>query len=468
MDERGLDISVVDLCDLFGDKRLDAEFYNPKYLSLLEDIETKDNQILSDDSDDALVFITDGEHGSPEWDETSGIKYITAENIGENFINEASGFRSITKGQDARNARARVQPDDVLLYSVGVNLGLAAQAEKQLLPANIPRSVALLRVTSSDLLPGYLSTFLNTKYGKFQTERLKAGNAQPMLALEKIKKIKIPIPSKPFQEKIAELVQEAHRERERSKVLYAEAEEILLDELGLKDWQPSQKNTAIKDSEEVRFFGRADAEFFQPKYDELFEKLKVVGSSLLSELADYAKGVEPGSDAYTDSGTPFVRVSDVSINGIEDVEKYISNELAQSYGGKFSPKKGEVLFTKDGTIGTSFVVNEDLDVVLSGAFLRLMPKTYIEVEYLALVLNSIVCKLQIERFAGGAIIAHLKPSDAMNLQIPIVDPKIQQKIAEKIRDSHTAREKSKVLLAKAKLAVETFVEHDEKTAQRFV
>jgi restriction endonuclease S subunit len=86
--------------------------------------------------------------------------------------------------------------------------------------------------------------------------------------------IPVPLASPDFQSKIAEFVQEAHEQRELSKSLYAEAENILLSELGLIDWQPSEENIAEKMSEEVELFGRCDAEFFQPKYDELFWKLK--------------------------------------------------------------------------------------------------------------------------------------------------------------------------------------------------
>ncbi len=109
-----------------------------------------------------------------------------------------------------------------------------------------------------------------------------------------------------------------------------------------------------------------------------------------------------------------------------------------------------------------------MESILSGAFLRLIPQIKIEAEYLALVLNSMVCKMQIERFAGGAIIAHLKPSDAMNLKIPVLNPEIQTSIAEKVTNSHIALANSKHLLGTAKKAVEIYIEQDETVAEKFV
>lgn len=151
---------------------------------------------------------------------------------------------------------------------------------------------------------------------------------------------------------------------------------------------------------------------------------------------------------------------------MKGIEKMVSLELAKSYNGKYSPKKDDLLFTKDGTIGISFVVNEDMTAVLSSAFLRLRKKKQIESEYLALILNSIICKLQIERLSGGAIIAHLKPSDAMTLKIPILSPAIQSKISSLIVSSHEARTRSKELLERSKRAVEVFIEEDEEGAKK--
>ena len=123
----------------------------------------------------------------------------------------------------------------------------------------------------------------------------------------------------------------------------------------------------------------------------------------------------------------------------------------------FQPKKDEILFTKDGTIGLSYLLKEDFEGVLSGAFLRLNlkePYKYFEKECLTLILNSILCKLQIEKLSGGAIIAHLKPLDFEKLKIPLIGQKMQKQIAQKITQSHTLRKESKELLEQAKQQVE--------------
>lgn len=80
-------------------------------------------------------------------------------------------------------------------------------------------------------------------------------------------------------------------------------------------------------------------------------------------------------------------------------------------------------------------------------------------EYLALCINSIVGQMQIERDAGGSIIAHWKPEQIKRLQIPILPIPIQQKIAELVRQSHESRKKAKELLEQAKRRVDDMIEN---------
>jgi len=132
----------------------------------------------------------------------------------------------------------------------------------------------------------------------------------------------------------------------------------------------------------------------------------------------------------------------------------------------YKPNIGDILFTKDGTIGISYVLKEDLKGIISGAFLKLtMKESYIdfEKECLSLIFNSIICKLQVEQLSGGALIAHLKPSDFEKFKIPLIKPEIQNIIAEKIIESHKLQKESKQLLENSKKVVEVEIERMAKS-----
>ncbi len=88
----------------------------------------------------------------------------------------------------------------------------------------------------------------------------------------------IPIFSNSFQTQIEKLVKLAYQKLEQSKTLYKETENLLLKELDLLDFKPTTQNIAIKSfSESFGKSGRLDAEYYQPKYDEVEEKIKVIG-----------------------------------------------------------------------------------------------------------------------------------------------------------------------------------------------
>ena len=83
-----------------------------------------------------------------------------------------------------------------------------------------------------------------------------------------------------------------------------------------------------------------------------------------------------------------------------------------------------------------------------------------EKECLALILNSIICKLQVERFSWWALISHLKPSDFEKIKIPLINPQLQKEISDKIKESFKLRNESKELLEQAKKMVEDEIEKE--------
>ncbi|MBQ9237892.1 MAG: restriction endonuclease subunit S, partial [Treponema sp.] len=120
------------------------------------------------------------------------------------------------------------------------------------------------------ILPEYLCAFLNSKYGVWDIKRrarqsINQTNVNP----EEIKEIEIPLLSMDFQNNLKEHFEKANECIIKSESLYAEAEEILLSELGLKDWQPSNAVVNIKKLKESFLqTGRLDSEYYLPRYED--------------------------------------------------------------------------------------------------------------------------------------------------------------------------------------------------------
>lgn len=293
---------------------------------------------------------------------------------------------------------------------------------KEIEGSNINQHSVRIALTS-ELNPFFLSTFLNSRFGKLQSDSNIVGVTRPALDYETIKNFIIPNTSAAFQDNIESIITLSGKYESLSQNQAADAEHILLKELKLDNWKPQRKLSYIKNFSKAVEANRIDAEYFQPQYDDIISHVKAHNNMPLGDIVDYSKGVEVGSEEYIDEGVGFVRVSDFSVRGFETAEKKISHELAAKLQGKYSSKKDDILFTKDGTIGITWVNDEDNKAVLSGAFLILKPKIEIDREYLALVLNSIICSKQIEMLSGGALIAHLFSANAKKL-LAMPEPRI--------------------------------------------
>ena len=228
----------------------------------------------------------------------------------------------------------------------------------------------------------------------------------------------------------------------------------------MKDFEVEDDLSYIVNLSEIKSAHRADAEYFQPKYEKIVSLIRTNGGTVLGDLATMKKGIEPGSESYQDEGKLFIRVSSLSKNGIEDKDqKYLSDELYQKLKKNYEPKVGEILLTKDATPGVAYVMKEPIEGIVSGGILRLKLKNEkVENEYLALCLNSVIGQMQAKRDGGGSIIAHWRPEEIKNVLIPILSKPTQQKIADLVQKSHEARSKAKQLLEEAKNKVANLIE----------
>jgi len=105
-------------------------------------------------------------------------------------------------------------------------------------------------------------------------------------------KIEIPLLSESFQSEIEKIVVLSQETRKNSKFLYSEAENQLLNELGMADFSPSTENVNVKSfKNSFLASGRLDAEYYQPKYEQT--------EQLCFENAEYIKRVK---DMQTHNG----------------------------------------------------------------------------------------------------------------------------------------------------------------------
>ena len=437
--------------------RLDAEFFHPDHLKIQQQLE----EISSHRLIDFQVEIKHPKEIKRNYVD-NGVLLLRGQNVRPLSIDLTSNPVYISEEDAERLKENTIRKKNILIMRSGANVGQCAIYLEN--NNSISMSDTLI-IQSGNLNPFLLTIFLNTEHGKALIERGKYGSAQPHIAPPFLYQIPMPVWND-LPSVIEKTYLQSKELTELSKTLYIEAQTLLLAELGLADWQPKQQLTFVKNFSDTERAERIDADYFQPKYDEIVNAIKnyAGGWDTLENLVTLKKCVEVGSKEYLEAGIPFVRVSNLSPFEITQ-EKYISEELYAELI-EHQPKQGEILLSKDATPGIAYYLRESPEKMIpAGGILRLKGKTdKIRNEYLTPVLNSILTQEQVNRDVGGSVILHWRPDQVAGTVIPILDQERQSEIEQKVIESFNLRKRAKDLLEYAKRAVEIAIEQDEQTA----
>ena len=316
--------------------------------------------------------------------------------------------------------------------------------------------------------PYYLMVFLRCKYGFEQLFRQRELTIQYQLTLPRIKAVDVFLADDKLQKAVKMLCEKSKELQKESNEAYQLAEQTLVEIVKCPDFSATNTHSIKFVNESFVLSGRLDAEYYQPKYDALFETLSKFPYNKLggaNGLVNIMKSIEPGSEAYVEEGIPFIRVSDISKFGVSEPEIKLRSDIIPNPEMLF-PQKDTILLSKDGSVGIAYKVESTIPVITSGALLHLSIRNKEEVlpDYLTLVLNSPIVQLQAERDSNGAIIQHWKPSEIENVIIPVLDMSIQKEIATRVQESFALRKQSKQLLEYAKQSVEMAIEQGENSA----
>ncbi len=466
----GLEITIITKSDILKDNsefRVDSEYYKKEYLQLYK-------KIYGSPVIENLVFMSDlSTNGSFATvasiihdNNPRVIPFIRSGNTGDTFINHAD-LEYISMEAHNNLPKSTTHLHDIMMARKG-KIGGASIIMHDEVNFNCNENVIKINIKNKEEInPFYFTGYFNCKYGKKQVERLSTGNVQPWVSIFQIRKLILFIPIKSFQLLIEEQIVKSHFKLQLSKQEYSQAETLLLETLGLNNFEPTTDAVNIKNfKESFLSSGRLDAEYYQKKYEEITARVKSHNYDQLRNLVDIKKSIEPGSDAYQEEGVPFVRVSNLNKLGLSEPDIHLDGT---KYKDVVRPKKDTILLSKDGSVGIAYKVSEDMNAITSGAILHLSVKTdEVLPDYLTLVLNSKVVQMQAERDAGGSILQHWKPSEIEQVIIPIIDKHIQQQISSLVSESFILKKQSEQLLETAKRAVEIAIEQSEESALKYV
>ena len=150
---------------------------------------------------------------------------------------------------------------------------------------------------------------------------------------------------------------------------------------------------------------------------------------------------------YTESGIPFLRVTDITESN--QSKKFISKEEHLELIQRCNPEKGDILYTKNGTIGVAKKITWDYDFSIFVSLCLLKPNTnLVHTEYLVHYLNTKLALNQALSHTKTGTISNLHLIEIKKIKIPLPPLEQQKKIAEILDNADTYRQKTKALIAK--------------------
>ena len=459
--ENNLQISSVFLSELNEEVRLDAEYYRPEALIYLELIEKKKGSPIS-----SFAKLVVGPFGSTVtvdmYTEETDYSYVRNLDINDFIINTPEAH--ISKELFEKLKQFHIQKNDLLVTVVGT-LGKVAIAREKDTKSIFSCKSTIIRCTK--LNPFYLATILNSKVGQTLLLRCKRGAIQEGLNLFDIKTLPVAIPTTDFQQVIESEVKQALTLFEKSESFYKNAEQQLLKEINLADYKPSDANTAVHSLTECLANDRLDAEYRQPKYEELKQRLQKIGSVPLENVFELIG--HPSQADYTENGSiPVIAQKhlgpELTLKNT-DFENFTDQTQIKKTDKKYLLKDKDVLVCSAGAPGQTVLWREKYaKEAIGGSFITVLRGTDFIPEYIALYLASLPGQMQFQQYQTASVQQYVYPSQIRKILVPKLKISIQKVLAEKILSSHKAKEEAKGLLEKVKRAVEIFIEQDEKQA----
>ena len=275
-----------------------------------------------------------------------------------------------------------------LLLSLTGNVGRIGILDAYYLPAALNQRVACLRPDSNKALTQYIFYLLN--HNSFEADCIEAakGLAQKNLSTVWLSKYKIPLPPLKVQREIV---------------------------------------AEIEGYQKVIDGARAVVDNYRPHIaiDPTWPTKQLSAVSI--KITD---GTHKTPD-YTESGIPFLRVTDITQSNAS--KKFISEDEHMKLIKRCHPQKGDVLYSKNGTIGVAKAVDWDGDFSIFVSLALIKPRReLVDSRYLEWSLNSDTVYEQATSRSKSGTVTNLHLVDIKTIQISLPPLDIQQAIVAEI------------------------------------
>jgi restriction endonuclease S subunit len=459
----GLEAVEVNFNELENEIRIDAELYEKQVVRFERKIKKMPHTTFEKEASLIKKGIFDIK--SDTYSET-GVPFVRISNLKDCGI-ETNDIIYIPLSENEKNLSTFLKRNDIILSKTAN----AAASIVDIDFCNTSQDTVAIKLKSnSQLNSHFIVAYLNTPLGNKQMQRWFTGNIQMHLNLTVCKeKMLLPVFSIAFQNKIKHLFDLRLSLKRESKNYYQQAETLLLIGIGLKDFKPSTDIVNIKSfKDSFESSGRLDAEFYQVKYDKLLNIIKAhVPFKFIKEIrTENFRGLQPFYEK--DGELSIINSKHILETSLDYGNFEKTNPNNWDLQSRARVYKGDILtYTTGANIGRTQVYLTE-ERALASNHVNILRLKCENPYYVGFVLNSIVGRLQTEKYSAGSAQAELYPKDIDEFIIPLLNEEVQVRIIKMVEDSFRLKKQSEYLLEVAKKAVEMAIEEGEERAMEWV
>lgn len=460
-----LDIAIIQLNELKVNRilRLDTAFYDKIAIAYDKKIKSHKHYFIPE------TQVVSGPFGSSLKSTAylnSGIPFIRIEDIKGGFTVNRSQMVYISIDDNNRLKNSQLLVDDLVLSKVGNSIGFYARIDQELGLCNISENNIGIKLREFPTeRKHFILVYLNSKIGNILTLRRKSGNAQPKLNVFDIAEIPIPYVSTDFEKLISRTVTKSHDLQTAAILKYKEAELNLLQNLGLNTRQPSREQLSLRLFKDITDAGRIDAEYYQPKYDEIKARLqKTSDGTVATECILFDKNFHPEKAVEY----KYIELANIGTLGeITGCTVGTGTELPSR--ARRIVHSGDIIISSiEGSLQSCALITDEYDGALCSTGFYVLRSENINSETLLTLFKSEPVQALLKQQCSGTILTAFGKDGLLSIPIPQIQEDLQHMIKKSITESFDLRQQSIQLLNASKHAVEIAIKRSEAAAIEYL
>ena len=204
--------------------------------------------------------------------------------------------------------------------------------------------------------------------------------------------------------------------------------------------------------------GRLDAEYYQPKYDDILHHIHTYknGSKDLGDICEIKDENFAPQDGIT---YKYIELANIGKYGNITGCIQQSGEDLPSRARRIINENDVIVSSLEGSLDRCALVEENYDGALCSTGFYVLKSTVLNPETLLVMFKSPLIKELMKKGCSGTILTAISRQELERIPIPLIRQEVQEEIAQYVQNSISLRKESLSLLEKAKLTVEDVIQN---------